>query len=452
MRTNVLGWVVLSVLVGSLAWADEWPQFMGPQRDGVWREDGILETFPAAGTKVLWRTPIGMGYAGPAVSGGRVYVADRKLATGAVFPASGFQKGEIRGTERVVCLNAADGKEVWKHEYDCPYNVQYSSGPRTTPVVSGGKVYTLGTEGNLFCLDAEKGTVIWSHEFKKELTVTSPIWGFAASPMIDGQKLICLARGNGSTVIAYDKDTGKELWRALTAQEPGYCPPVIYELNGKRQLIVWHPESVNGLNPETGEVYWTQKFQLRSGLSVPMPRALKFADGSDGLFVTAFYNGPMMLKFTTGTVQPAVLWRGESISEKKTDGLHSIMPTPYIDGGFIYGVCSYGQLRCLNAETGKRVWESFIATGGPYPNPEGVRWGNAFIIRNGDRVFLPNEKGDLIIAKLTPKGFEEMSRAHIIEPDNKSPGRQVVWSHPAFANRCVYARNDSEIVCISLAK
>jgi outer membrane protein assembly factor BamB len=440
------------VLFPSLAHADDWPQWMGPERDGVWREDGILDTFPAAGPKVLWRAPLGLGYSGPAVANGHVFVTDRKLAEGAKVAASGFQKGEIRGNERVLCLNAADGKEIWKYEYDCPYNVQYSNGPRTTPLVSGGKVYTLGTEGNLLCLDAEKGSLIWSHEYKKELNVTSPTWGFAASPVLDGNKLICLARGNGSTAIAYDKDTGKELWRALSAQEPGYCPPVIYDLNGKRQLIIWHPEAVNGLNPETGAVYWTQKFTSKAGLSVPMPRKLKLADGSDGLFITSFYNGPMMLKFEAGKDQPAVLWRGESISEKKTDGLHSIMPTPFIEGGFIYGVCSYGQFRCLNAETGKRIWESFIPTGGPYPNPEGVRWANAFIIKNGDRFFIPNEKGDLIIAKLSEKGYEEVSRAHILEPDNKSAGRPVNWSHPAFAQRSMFARNDSEIVCVSLVK
>ncbi len=452
MRTIALLFLASSLLFAFGTRADDWPQWMGPQRDDVWREEGILEKFPVGGPKVLWRVPVGLGYSGPAVANGRVYVTDRKLAPGSKVAASGFQKGQILGNERIVCLNQADGKEIWKYEYDCPYDVQYSNGPRTTPLVSGGKVYTLGTEGNLVCLDAEKGTLVWAHEYKNDLQTTSPVWGFAASPLLDGNKLICLARGNGCTAIAYDKDTGKELWRALSAQEPGYCPPVVYELNGKRQLIIWHPEAVNGLNPETGEVFWTQKFTAKAGLSVPMPRKLKLADGSDGLFITSFYNGSMMLKFEAGKEQPSVVWRGNSISERKTDGLHSIIPTPFIEGGFIYGVCSYGQFRCLNAETGERVWESFIPTGGPYPNPEGVRWANAFIIKNGENFFIPNEKGDLIIAKLSSKGFEELSRAHLLEPDNHSAGRPVVWSHPAFAGRCIFTRNDSELVCVSLAK
>ena len=132
---------------------------------------------------------------------------------------------------------------------------------------------------------------------------------------------------------------------------------------------------------------------------------------------------------------------------RTTDGLHSIMPTPSIKDGHIYGVCSYGQLRCLKADTGERVWETLKATTGDKLE----RWANAFLVAQGDRFFLFNEKGDLIIARLTPKGYEEISRAHILEPTNTMPGRPVVWSHPAFANKCIYARNDKEIVCISLA-
>src|ERR1043165_7573484 len=217
----VLGGIVAAVLWVSGCIADDWPQWMGPQRDGVWREDGILEKFPAEGPKILWRAPVGLGYSGPAVANGKVYVTDRVLATGAKAPSNPFDnKSVIPGTERVLCLNQATGATIWSYEYDCPYAISYSSGPRTTPLVSGGKVYTLGAEGNLLCLNADKKELLWSHEFKKDLKVNSPLWGFAASPLLDGNKLICIARGVGSTVMAYDKDTGKELWRALTAADP----------------------------------------------------------------------------------------------------------------------------------------------------------------------------------------------------------------------------------------
>ena len=443
--------VVIGLMFGTACAAD-WPQWMGEQRDGVWREDGILEKFPAGGPKVLWRTPIGAGYSGPAVVGDRVYVTDRILNDGVVRSKDNFKKGPLNGKERVLCLNRADGSEIWKHEYECAYDVQYASGPRTTPTVSGGKVYTLGTEGDLLCLDASNGKVLWEHNYKKDFTVTSPVWGFAASPLVDGQKLICLARGKGTTVVAYDKDSGKEIWRALEAPEPGYCPPVIYELNGKRQLIIWDPISLNGLDPESGKVFWTQPFTARAGLSISMPRKLLLADGSEALFITSFYNGSMLVKFVKDQEKPTVVWRGVKISEKDTDGLHSIMPTPLIEDGYVYGACSYGQFRCLKVESGERVWESFIPTGGPFPNPEGERWANTFIIKNGERVFLPNEKGDLISAKLSPKGYEEISRAHVLEPTNTALQRMVVWSHPAFAHKCMFIRNDKEIVCVALSK
>ena len=443
MKLKLLALLLLLLPILSAAENEsDWPQWMGPQRDGVWRESGILQKFPEAGPKIRWRTPIGSGYAGPAVAAGKVVLLDRTLATGAKNPANPFDRGSIAGQERVICLNESDGKEIWKHEYDAPYTVSYPSGPRATPLISGGKVYTLGTEGHLFCLDLANGKVLWSKDFKKEYGIQSPMWGFAAHPLLDGNKLICMVGGVGQTVIAFDKDSGKEIWKALSATQTGYCPPVIYEAGGKRQLIIWHPDSINALDPETGAVYWTHPFAVKAGLSVPMPRKM-----GDMLFVTSFYNGPVALKLDSEKPAVTLLWKGTSNSEHNTDKLHSIMPTPFLEDGHIYGVCSYGQLRCLEAATGKRLWETFAATGGKQD-----RWANAFLIKNGDRFFLPNEKGDLIIAKLSPKGYEEISRCHLIEPTSDAMKRPVVWSHPAFANKSIYLRNDTEIVCASLAE
>ena len=424
-----------------VAYADDWPQWLGPQRDAVWRETGLVEKFPADGLKYRWRVPIGGGYAGPAVAKGRVYVADRQLAQGASNPANPFAHGTIPGNERVLCLNESDGKIIWQHEYDCPYAVSYASGPRITATVHEGKVYTLGAEGNLVCLDAEKGGVLWSHDFKKDFNLKPPLWGFAGHPLIDGKKLICLVGGEGSVAVAFDKNTGKELWRALSAKEPGYAPPMIYEFAGKRQLIIWHPEAVNSLDPDTGKVFWTYPLTppVRSGMSIPSPR-----QSGDRLFLTCFYNGSLMLRVDSD--KPSPVWQSQKVSEMDTDGLHCVMATPLLENGYIYSPCSYGQFRCLKADTGERIWETFVPTTG-----KSMRWGNVFIVKNDDRCFLFNETGDLIIAKLTPEKYTEISRAHLLDATNRDPGRFVVWSHPAFANRSVYARNDEEIVCASLA-
>jgi len=431
---------ILCLLGGRLA-ADDWPQWLGPQRDGVWRETGIVEKFPAGGPPVRWRVSIGGGFAGPAVAHGHVVVTDRQPPKGGNNPGDGGNRSSTPGTERVLCLNESDGRLLWQHEYPADYTMSYTAGPRTTPIVQDGKVWTLGAEGHLVCLNEQTGAVVWTRDFRQDFGARTPVWGFAAHPLIDGRKLICVAGGEGSVVVAFDKDTGKELWRALSAKEPGYCPPMIYEFGGKRQLIVWHPEAVNSLDPETGQVNWSQPFESRTGLAISTPR-----QAGDRLFVTTFYNGSLMLRVGAG--QPAAVWQSRKASERDTDGLHSIICTPFIEDGYIYGVCSYGQLRCLQADTGERLWETLAAT---TQDGKETRWANTFLIRNGNRCFLPNEKGDLIIARLTPKGYTEISRTHLLEPTNKEPGRAVVWSHPAFANRCVYARNDHEIVCASLA-
>jgi outer membrane protein assembly factor BamB len=428
-RSTQLAGLGILLLSSGMGWAEDWPQWLGPNRDSVWRESGILDRFPTNGPPVRWRAPVGAGYSAPAVAKGRVYLTDRQQADG-------------RSQERVLCLNEADGKVVWHYEYDCPYSISYAAGPRAAPLISDGKVYTFGAEGNLLCLDAQKGTAVWAQDIKQELGVKAPTWGFAGHPLLEGNRLICMARGDGSTVVAYHKDTGKELWRALSAAEPGYSSPAIIDAGGKPQLIIFDPEAVNGLDPQTGQVYWSVPFTARMGLSVATPRKL-----GDLLFVTSFYNGSLALRLGSARPEAQVLWRTEKPGERDTTHLNAIICTPFLEAGYVYGVCSYGQLRCLKADTGERVWETFQATtsGGP------VRWANAFLVKNGSRFFLFNEKGDLIIARLSPSGYEEISRAHLLEPTNKDCGRLVVWAHPAFANRCCYVRNDRELVCVDLA-
>jgi outer membrane protein assembly factor BamB len=448
----ILGLILIVVMP---ARADDWPQWLGPQRDGVWRETGILEKFPPGGPKVRWRYPIGAGYSGPAVADGRVYITDLSIGGDAPLPADPFDH-QIRtnGKERILCLDEAKGTLLWKYEYDCPYTIDYPAGPRTTPAVTKDKVYAVGGMGDLVCVDIKTGAKIWHRNFVKEYDTDPPRWGFAGHPLVDGNRVICLVGGTDSVAVAFDKDTGKEIWRALSANEPGYAPPMIYEIGGKRQLILWHPQAVNSLDPETGKVYWSIPYGgatnktsgIKAGMTIPTPR-----QSGDNLFFTNFYDGALMLK-TAGTAQPTVVWRamGRSENAQDTEALHAVMSTPILKGGYIYGVCSYGQLRCLKADTGERVWETL-----KYTTNQLERWGNAFMVEQADRVILFNEQGELIIAKFTPKGEEEICRAKILEPLNtmaQPKGRRVIWSHPAFANRSVYARNDREIICVSMAE
>jgi outer membrane protein assembly factor BamB len=452
--------LTVAALAPASAQAEDWPQWLGPQRDGVWRETGLVDKFPRGGPKVRWRTALGGGYAGPAVAQGRVYVTDRILAPGVKNPDNPFDRIPIAGTERVLCLEEATGKVIWEHSYPCTYEISYPFGPRATPLVAGDKVYTLGAMGDLFCLDARTGKPVWSKNFPRDYGATVPLWGFAAHPLLDGDKLICLGGGRDGVVMAFDKETGKEKWKALSIAkaELGYAPPMIYQVGGTRQLIIWHPEAVNGLDPETGKVYWTQKFEVKANLTIATPRL-----SGDKLLVTSFYNGAMLLKLATDKPAATVVWqsKGRGEAPEVTDNLNSIMSTPFIKDGHIYGVCSYGELRCLGLQAGNRIWQNLSATSDgknvPREKTEQIRWANAFLVPQGERTFLFNEHGDLLIARLTPAGYEELDRAHLLDPTGKltgggrfGPGRVIVWMHPAFANKSVYARNDKEIVCVSL--
>jgi outer membrane protein assembly factor BamB len=365
-------------------------------------------------------------------------------ASGKPLPAT---RDGFPGKERTVCLAAAAGKLLWKDEYDCPYTVSYASGPRATPLVRDGRVYTLGAMGDLRCLEAASGKIRWAKNFLKDYKLDAPpVWGWAAHPLLDGDLLYCLVGGKGSAVVAFHKDTGAEAWRALTTEEIGYSPPMIYEAGGKRQLIIWLSEAVNSLDPATGKVYWTQSYPASGRPKRPAVNIATVRRAGDLLFLTSFYHGPLMLKLAEDRPAASVLWRGKSNDPERPDGLHALMAAPVLKGGYVYGVSGLGELMCQEAGTGKKLWETYAATGG-----EQTDCGTAFLVPQGDRFVLFNDHGDLILAELSPKGYHEIDRAHILDPVQKARGRTVVWSHPAFAGRCVFARNDREIVCVSLA-
>ena len=252
-------------------------------------------------------------------------------------------------------------------------------------------------------------------------------------------------------VVAFDKRTGEEIWRAVeVVGEMGYGQPVIYEAGGVRQLIVWHAAALVSLDPETGEVYWEQEWEVGAGMSVATP-----VRSGDYLLVSQFYNGSMMMRLNQDRPAASMLWRGSSRSEMpdQTDGLHALITTPLIIGDHIYGVGSYGELRGLDARTGQRLWMSDEMTAQ-------ARWGAAFFVRHGDRYFVNNDDGYLMIAKFTPEGYVELDRTRLIEVDGRSGigsgtrlrwDRPVNWTHPAYANRHIVHRNNSEIIRASLA-
>ena len=439
--------VILSAFGGIALQAEDWAEWRGPGRLGVWHEDGIIESFPDDGLHVVWRTSLNSGYSGPAVAGGRVFVLDWEEDPGS---------RTLDGTERAVALDENTGAVLWTHEWQTTYRMlmgSYAIGPRATPTVDGSRVYVVGATGRLFCLDVETGEVVWEKDYVQDYGTSIPIWGIASAPLVDGDRLIVVVGGEpDALVMAFDKHTGAELWRALSVVgEMGYGQPVIFEVGGARQLIVWHAAALVSLDPETGMVFWEQPWEVASGLSVATP-----VRSGEYLLVSQFYRGSMMMRLSQDRPAASRLWQGRSRSEQpdRTEGLHALITTPLIIGDYIYGVGSYGELRGLDARTGERLWMSEQMTAQ-------ARWGAAFFVQHEDRYFVNNDDGDLIIAQFTPTGYVELDRTRLIEADGSSGAaargrparfeRGINWSHPAYANRHIVHRNNNEIIRVSLA-
>jgi outer membrane protein assembly factor BamB len=431
---------VLSMIgLGSaVASADDWPHWMGPKRDNVWRETGIVEKFPEGGPKVLWSTPVAGGYAGPAVANGRVFCAD--YTTKAQLGESNFERKEGTGVERVFALDEKTGKPLWEHKYPVTYTISYPQGPRCTPTVDGDKVYFLGAEGMLICCEVESGKIVWQKDLKKEYNTKSALWGYAAHPLVDGDKLITLAGGQGSHVVALDKATGKEIWKAESnpvTDGQGYVPPSIIEAAGVRQLLVPSPKAVTAIDPETGKRLWSTPYEASNGSIIMTP-----IRSGDYLFVAGYSNKNMMLKLASDKPGVEVLWQ-----DKKNWAMSPVNVQPFEMNGVVYGFDQSGAAFAVEIPSGKRLWETTDIIGGDKRGSD-----TAFIVKNGERFFFYTEKGELVIGELSPEGFKEIDRAKILEETGTAFGRKVTWCMPAFANKHMYVRNDKQLICVDLAK
>jgi outer membrane protein assembly factor BamB len=408
---------------------------MGPKRDNVWREMGILDKFPKGGPEVLWRAKVAGGYSGPAVANGRVYVGD--FVSNADPKAEVYERTDHKGTERLLCFDEKSGKPLWTFEYPMRYTISFPNGPRVTPCVNDGRVYLLGAEGRLSCCDATTGKLIWQKDYQKDFGGKTPLWGFAGHPFIDGDKLICITGGENACVVAFDRATGKELWKSMNAAEPGYSTPTIIQVEGQRQLVIWHGESANALDPETGKTIWNEPLKASNGSAIMSPIL-----HGEYLFIGGFSHICKGMKLTKKDAKPELLWTGT-----RRTGLYPVNTQPFAEGEHIYGVCQDGELRCVELATGNRVWETLEPVGG-----KAGQCATAIMVKNGDRFFLFNEKGELIIAKMSPKGYDEIDRAKIIGTTGVTAGRDVVFCAPAYANQCLFVRNDKELICVSLKK
>ncbi|MDH4238104.1 MAG: PQQ-like beta-propeller repeat protein [Phycisphaerae bacterium] len=417
--------LILSIHNG--AHAADWPQWRGPNRDGTWKEKGILTKFTTEQLPIRWRAEISNGYSGPTVAEGRVYITDRLTSPEQV--------------ERVLCFDAMTGKPIWSYEYECKYErFEHRDGPRASVTVDDSRAYSIGAMGNLFCFDAERGNVLWSKDLNAEYKNKKPLWGIAAAPLAENDLLIVQIGGaDNACLVALDKADGAEKWRALN-DSASYSTPIVIEQAGRPVLVCWTAQTVVGINPMTGKLYWQHPYaQPRMSQNIADP-----VFHNNFLFVSSFFDGSLMLKVNPDRLSVEKLWQRKGRSETQTDSLHCCISTPLLQGDYIYGVDSYGELRCLDLHTGDRIWESLDAV-------SKNRWANIHMVKNQDNIWMFNESGELIISKLSPKGFHEISRTKLIKPTKGQLNRGVCWSHPAFAYKHVYIRNDEKLICADLS-
>jgi len=435
--TTVLLLAAACCLPGA-ARADDWPQWMGPGRDNVWREEGVLRSFPAGGPRVLWRTPVAGGYAGAAVAGGRVFVTD--YVTDADVKVANFERKPSTGRERVLCLDEATGRVLWKHEYPVTYTIAYPAGPRCTPTVHGDRVYTLGAEGDLFCLKVATGEVVWSRDLTKDYATKAALWGWASHPLVDGDRLVCVVGTDVAHAAAFDLATGREVWRAGKAAEQGYVPPSIIEAAGVRQLLLAKPDGVYAVVPETGKLLWETPYDADNGSIIMTPVRV-----GEHLYIGGYQGKNLLLKLRGDAPGVEVVWRN-----RPKQGISAVNVQPFVADGLVYGFHESGEMRAMRVPEGDFAWRG----GGPLVAADGRPQGSAtaFITRHDDRYFLFTETGDLVIARLKPTGYEFIHRAHLIEPTNVAFGRPVVWCPPAYADKSIVVRNDAEVIRVSLAE
>ncbi len=436
----LLAWLALSTMIRG----DDWPHFLGPSMDTTWREEGVRTRFPEAGMPLDWEHPLGGGYSGPSVVGGKVFVMDRlakPYEPGKVQGNPNFIRAEIPGQERVMAFDVTTGDLLWEHRYQAPYTTVYlyAIGPRCTPTVSAEQVYALGAEGHLHCLKASTGEVLWARHLPADYGVAVPEWGYAAHPLVVGDQVICMVGGDGSTVVSLDRHTGEERWRSLSSDKPGYCPPSQVTLGGREQVLVWHGEALAGLNPSNGRPFWRVDAKPLYGMSIGLPRVFE-----NHIHVMGFHRFSATYQVAPDGLSAHRLWGGDV-----RKGMGGVLNTAHLDPeGYLYSAGGGQWFYCADIRDGRRRWQ----TDQPLQNRYGDRsgdWPSAFTFHHppsGD-TFIYNDHGEWISATLTPEGYEEHCRTQLIEPTHQVGRRRLVWSAPALANRHIFVRNDKVIRC-----
>jgi outer membrane protein assembly factor BamB len=391
-----------------LAGGADWPQFRGPQRNGISPEKGLVQTWTKNGPPLVWEMEVGEGFSGPVVAGNRLILFHRV------------------GDEDVVqCLDADTGKKRWKFKYATAYQdeIGKGDGPRSAPVIAGKRVYTLGAQGQLHCLELDSGKKVWARSINDDYNVKKNFFGVGTTPLVEGNLLLVNVGGKKAGIVAFARDTGKEVWKATNAGA-SYSSPVAATIDGTRHVIFFTREGVVSLDPKEGTVRFQKRWRSRSAASVnaATPVVVK-----DHVFISASYEtGALLLKVSKDSAKE--VWKSDEV-------LSNHYETSIYHNGFLYGMDgrqeSGAQLRCVEFKTGKVRWTR-----------EGFGCGS-MLLADGKLIIL-TEAGDLVLLEPTPAAYREKARASILTDPCRAP--------IALANGRLYLRDNKKLICLNLKK
>ncbi|MCH2130867.1 MAG: PQQ-like beta-propeller repeat protein [Pirellulaceae bacterium] len=409
--------VICLIAVGNDAQAEDWPRWRGPRADGTWNGPALKTSWEETDLAVMWQCAVGGGYSGIAVANGFVYLQDRLLAP--------------EDSERLLCVDASSGNPVFEDRYAVKYHddhdrsIDHDSGPRATPTIYQGLVYTLGAMGELRCLNARTGQLIWRKHLLDDLNGRLSTWGYSASPLIVGNSVIVQPGGeNGWHVVALDRLTGAIQWHVLS-DEAGYATPVLGAHASGPLLILWTPSHIRGVDPHLGTPLWDIPYEVKYGVSIADPILF-----DDLVFVSGYWEGSKMIRLGKMRTQAELLW-------EEDDVLHGLMSQPIQHDGYAYLLDKRHGLTCFHMPTGQKKWDDAHALTPRGRNPQAsLVW-----LSGSNRCLALNADGILVLTELSPEQPIELARQKII-------GK--TWAHPAFADSYVYARSDTELVCIAL--
>jgi outer membrane protein assembly factor BamB len=382
---------------------DDWPQWRGPNRDGISKETGLLKSWPANGPKVLWRVPTGQGYSGIVIAKGRGYTM--------------IGEGE---NEFIISFDPANGKEVWRAKVDGIFYNDQGNGPRSTPLVDGEIIFGLSGNGKLHALNTKDGKAVWRRDLRGEYGGKIPTWGISTTPLVEGNLLIVDVGGNsGHSVMAFNKANGKVMWKS-ESDIPGYSAPIAVTVNGSRQVLVFTGTALVSLAPTDGKLFWRYDWDTRYDVNAATPVFI----APDKIFISSNYGkGSALLqtKVDNGKVTMQEVWKGREMKNHFSSSV--------LHDNHLYGFDD-AFLTCLDVATGQPQWQQ-----------RGFNKGS-LLFADGHLIVL-GEYGKLALVEATPAGYKEKANVEILK------GR--CWTMPTLAGGKLYLRNQSEMLCLEVA-